>query len=327
MKKKTTGMVLGKFMPLHKGHELLLRFASHYVDKLYVVVDWNDVIDGERRCKWVRETVPNAEVFYLNAPHPQAPEEHPDFWNVWRNSLLSIMPQKPDYVFASESYGTKLAEVLDATFIPLDLKRQNIPISATKIRGSLWEQWDYLSIAAKRDYLVRVCIFGPESSGKSTLTHQLAAHYNTVFTPEYARFYIETKGSDLEKKDMLHIGQGQVALEDSIAPTASRYLFCDTDPLATTIWSRWFFDESDEALLELAQNKTYPLYLVTEPDLPWKDDMVRYFPKQGAEFFDDCCATLKHYNRNFFTVGGSGEKRLQHALDILESHQDKLFQL
>ena len=97
-------------MPLHQGHELLLNFARNYVDQLYVVVDRikDEAFSGEQRCKWVKETIPDAQVFFLNQFNPQTPEEHPDFWQIWQTSLISLLPKKPDYVFASETYGFKL---------------------------------------------------------------------------------------------------------------------------------------------------------------------------------------------------------------------------
>lgn len=326
MAKKTTGMVLGKFMPLHRGHELLLRFAAGMCDRLFVVVDWNDRIDGNLRAQWVRETVPQAEVFLLQKPYPQAPEEHPDFWNVWRDGLLSVLPQCPDIVVASETYGFKLAEVLGATFIPCDLKRENITISATDIRKDMPEKWDYLSSAAKRHYLARICVFGPESTGKSTLTQQLADHFKTVWVPEYARTFIETKG-DPKADDMLAIAQGQVALENAMVDRAEKYLFCDTDPLATTIWNRWLFGRVDPELETLAREKKYHLYLLTAPDLVWKKDQVRYFPDSGQKFFDDCVATLEKHGRPYGVVTGQGEARLKCALDIIETHKDRFFRI
>ncbi|MBI1216306.1 MAG: AAA family ATPase [Alphaproteobacteria bacterium] len=324
--KKTTGMVLGKFMPLHRGHELLLNFAANFVDELYAVTDWQEEIDGEKRCEWLRRTVPQAQVFYLETPMPQAPEDHPDFWNIWRSALLGAMPQKPDYVFASEQYGFKLAEVLGATFIPFDLKRESVGISATQIRGNVYDQWDYLSAAAKRDYLARVCVFGPESSGKSTLARQLAEHYKTTWVPEYARLFIKTKG-DPAREDMIHIARGQAALEDAMAPAASRWLFCDTDPLATTVWSRWLFGESPEPLAALARERHYRLYLLTDARLPWKGDAVRYFPGKGDEFLADCVKTLESEGRAYALVEGSGAARLENAVAILEAAKEEFFRL
>jgi len=41
--------------------------------------------------------------------------------------------------------------------------------------------------------IIRIVLFGPESTGKTTLSQQLAKHYNTVWAPEFAREYLQKK--------------------------------------------------------------------------------------------------------------------------------------
>ena len=114
MPKGKIGLVIGKFMPLHKGHELLLTFANNFVDTLYIVVDNTEdaPISGALRCQWIKDDFPDATVFYLPSANPQHPDEHPAFWAIWKHSLLNLLPQKPDYLFASDDYGSTLANVL-----------------------------------------------------------------------------------------------------------------------------------------------------------------------------------------------------------------------
>ena len=118
MATRTTGMVLGKFLPPHLGHVYLVEFAQRFVDELTVVVGTlqREPIPGERRFQWMRELFPTANVVHLTDENPQDPSEHPDFWNIWRSSLLRVLPQAPDFVFASDDYGWKLAEVLGTLF-------------------------------------------------------------------------------------------------------------------------------------------------------------------------------------------------------------------
>jgi NadR type nicotinamide-nucleotide adenylyltransferase len=321
MTKKTTGLVLGKFMPLHKGHELLIRFAQNYIDELFIIVDnvENAPIDGEIRCSWVAQSFPAAKVFYIPEPTPQAPENHPDFWNVWKDCISSILPKTPDYLFASEEYGFKLSQVIGSHFVPVDFGRENIPISRSEIRLSPMENWEYLSKQARLHYLKRVCIFGPESTGKSTLAKELATHFHTVWVPEYARFLIEAK-KEIVPEDMLTIAKGQIALENALAKDANRILFCDTDPLATTIWSKWLFQKCDPEVIQLAQQQQYDLYLLTYPDLEWKEDNVRYFPDIEKEFFDDCKKVLDHQKKNYAIIKGAGSKRIETALKFISQH-------
>jgi NadR type nicotinamide-nucleotide adenylyltransferase len=322
MNSEKTGLVLGKFIPLHKGHELLLSFARCFVGKLFVVVD--NIVDapipGALRCQWIQELLPKAEVFYLPSPNPQHPEEHPDFWEIWKSSLLNLLPQKPDYVFASEHYGHALAHVLDAAFVPFDLERHIIPTSGTEIRKDPFSHWDHLSSFAKRYYLKRVCIFGPESSGKTTLCQALATHYHTTWVPEYARLLIESQNK-IQESDMLMIAQGQVALEHTVIPLANKILFCDTDPLLTTLWSQWLYGRCSEQIYNVAMQQSYDLYLLTKPDLVWEADSVRYLPGQSEAFYHQCIELLTKMNKRFALVSGVGPERMDSAI----SHVQGLF--
>src|SRR3954464_12879435 len=110
----STGMLLGKFMPPHLGHVYLVEFAQRFVDHLTVVVCSlpSEPIPGSLRFAWMRELFPAANVVHLTDDLPQEPCQHPDFWQLWHDSLLRVVPGRPDFVFASEDYGWKLAEVL-----------------------------------------------------------------------------------------------------------------------------------------------------------------------------------------------------------------------
>lgn len=320
------GFVLGKFMPLHRGHEALLQFARAHCERLYVVVDnipdaW---VGADTRCRWIAQTVPDATVFHLPQSNPQDPSEHAQFWDIWRDSLLALLPENPDVVFASETYGHRLAQELGATFMPFDIARAAVPVSATMIRNGLQEYWPMLSAAARRDYTFKVCIFGPESTGKSTLTQQLAAHYQTIGVREYARDMIESQG-EIAAADMLPIAQGQQDLIDAAIPDANRVLFSDTDALSTTVWARWLFGAPDAGVQELARANPCDFYLLLAPDLPWVPDMVRYFEGRGDEFFADCEATLKEYNRPYAVVGAQGEDRLRNAVAAVDQAMASFF--
>lgn len=323
---RTSALVLGKFMPLHRGHEALLTFAQGIADDLFVVVD--NIVDpwvpAARRVGWAQAVVPQAQVFHLPQPNPQDPSEHPDFWDIWRDTLLALLPCAPDYVVASEHYGEKLAAVLGARFVPFDIARQAVPVSGTMLRRDLFGEWEMLSAPARRDYTFRVCVFGPESTGKSTLTQLLADYYQTVAVPEYARTLIEFK-RDITAADMPAIARGQQALVDLRLPQARRVLFTDTDALTTTIWSRWLFGAPDAAVEAVAANNPCDFYLLTAPDLPWVPDMVRYFEGRGAEFFDDCRATLERSGRRYAVVEGQGAARLQNAVAAVDAAMAHFF--
>lgn len=132
----TTGFLLGKFLPLHRGHVHLIETAQKYVDTLTVLVCslQREPIPGELRHRWARELFPAVNVQHFAEDVPQYPEEHPDFWNIWRAVIRRYVPTGPDFVFTSETYGDKLAEILGAQHVCVDLPRATFPVSGTAVR-------------------------------------------------------------------------------------------------------------------------------------------------------------------------------------------------
>jgi NadR type nicotinamide-nucleotide adenylyltransferase len=142
----TTGFLLGKFLPLHRGHMYLIETARGRVDYLTVLVCTlpHEPIPGDLRYLWVRELYPDVNVQHFAEDIPQHPHEHPDFWNIWRSVIRRFVPTGPDFVFTSETYGDQLAEILGAHHICVDLKRETFPVSGTAVRADPLKHWGFL---------------------------------------------------------------------------------------------------------------------------------------------------------------------------------------
>ncbi len=317
----TRGMVLGKFLPPHTGHVYLVDFARAYVDDLTVVVGTlaREPIAGELRVKWMRELFPQVRVVHLTDENPQYPHEHPDFWAIWKASLLRVLPAPPDLVFASDSYGHELAAVLGASYVPVDAARAAVPICATKVREDPMAHWEYLPRCVRPHFLRRVCVFGPESTGKSTLAARLAAHYRTQWVPEYARGLLEGREGRVAAADMPLIAKGQHASETALAPSANRVLFCDTDPLATVLWSEALFGAVDTEVRAAGDAASYDLTLLTDVDVPFVPDPVRYLPDERASFFARCEEALTARGRPFVRLRGSWDERFAAACAAVDT--------
>ena len=173
--------------------------------------------------------------------------------------------------------------------------------------------------------LIKVVLFGPESTGKTTLSQQLATHYKTQWVPEYAREYLQDKW-DREQKtcephDLLPIAYGQMDLENSLAKKANKILICDTDLLETKVYSEaYYLGYCDPVLEEYALKNSYNLYLLTYIDIPWEKDDLRDKPEERERMFAYFHETLKKYGRNFVTLKGDKEERFQ----LAKKHIDKL---
>ena len=114
---------------------------------------------------------------------------------------------------------------------------------------------------------IRVVLFGPESTGKTTLSIALAKHYNTVFVSEYAREYLQKKWDQQKaicsKEDLIPIAKGQIKLENELAQKANKVLICDTDILQTKVYSEVYFDGFCDSNIEFySQKNHYDLYFL-----------------------------------------------------------------
>ncbi len=320
--KRTTGLVLGKFLPPHLGHVYLVDFARRYADDLIVVVGTlaAEPIPGALRHAWMRELFPDVTVLHLTDENPQHPHEHPAFWDIWRKSLLRILPKRPDLVFASEEYGPRLAEVLGAEFVPVDPRREAVPISGTAVRADPLGHWDALPACVRPYFVRRVCVFGAESTGKTTLCRALSARLRTVMVPEYARTYLERRGGAVALDDMPRIARGQAAAEDALARHARGVLICDTDVLATVLWSEALFNQCPEDVSQIAKSRASDLYLLTDPCVPWQADPVRYHAEQAqrAAFHERCVAALESRGRRFVRLGADPSRCLEEAIHAIE---------
>jgi NadR type nicotinamide-nucleotide adenylyltransferase len=305
------GFVLGKFLPPHAGHRHLCEVAQAMSDELTIVVASlaREPIPGAQRVAWMRELMPRARVVHHTAELPQEPAEHPAFWALWRDSLRAVLPAAPDRVFSSDRYGLRLAAELGATWIPVDPDRAVFPISGTAIRAAPMQHFAALPRCVRPYFVRRVSVFGPESTGKSTLAAELARAAGTICVPELARSYLEARGGALARDDLDVIGRGQIALEDSLAHDAHRVLICDTDPLLTVVWSEALFGDAPAWLREAARARRYALTLLCDVDLPWIGDPVRYLPDDRAGFFARCERALREAGRPYHLIRGSGPAR------------------
>lgn len=171
--------------------------------------------------------------------------------------------------------------------------------------------------------IVKIVLFGPESTGKTTLSKQLARHYNTVWTPEYAREYLQKKWNNhrktCEAKDLIPIAIGQMKLENKLAKKADRILICDTDLLETKVYSEEFYGFVDQDLNEAAKINNYDLYLLTYIDTPWEEDDLRDRPKQRLKMFTAFEEALQKNNKPYLLLKGNKEDRFKKAVETINT--------
>lgn len=171
--------------------------------------------------------------------------------------------------------------------------------------------------------LIKVVLFGPESTGKTTMSELLAKHYNTVWVPEYAREYLQNKWNNerktCEDADLIPIARGQIALENKLALKADKVLICDTDLLETKVYSEEYYGGFVHPELDkYAVKNQYDLYLLTDIDTPWEADDLRDRPDQREEMFAAFENALIRNERPYIKLSGSIKNRLKLAIEAID---------
>ena len=169
--------------------------------------------------------------------------------------------------------------------------------------------------------IIKIAMFGPESTGKTTLSRQLAEYFDTVWIPEFARNYLleklEKTGQECVPEDMLPIAIGQTKLENDILNVANKFLFCDTNLLVTKVYSEAYYNFCDPILDLAAKAHNYDLFFLTNIDLPFEKDELRDSQENRDRFFDVFHNALITNNKPYILLSGSEEQRLIKAISII----------
>jgi HTH-type transcriptional repressor of NAD biosynthesis genes len=305
------GLVIGKFLPIHEGHVALIRFAAEHCDELIVSMSYtpHDPIDPALRLSWIK-TIFEDDVLIRPAMVLDDFDDEslplPERTKIWANFIKRTYPAV-DIVFSSEEYGAPFAQHLGAEHQAFDPQRKFVPISATKIRQHPFQYWNYIPPVVRPYFVKKICFFGAESTGKSTLAKRMAAVYNTEFVPEVAREIISSNVFTME--DIVTIGYAHAARIEDKTRVANRILFCDTDAITTQIYSQHYLGAVPEVLYQLEKSVRYDLYFLFDIDVPWVADDLRDLGHQREAMFNVFKDALEVRNIPYVLVRGSYEER------------------
>ncbi len=317
------GLVVGKFAPLHAGHQWLLETALKECEAVTVLVYSHPdfpAMPSEVRANWLRALYPRLEVFVPDDPpsNDASDLEQREFVKGW----LLAREIAVDAVFTSEGYGAGFAAHLGVTHRLVDLERGRFPVSGTQIRADVHASRHKLEPLVYAHFVQKVVFLGAESTGKSTLTARMALEFDTMFVPEVGREVWERKNGVLELSDYVDIANRHRDLEDAALLESKRFLFVDTNAI-TTMFLGYAY-ESD-GLLELtrlarvAENRYQHVFLC-DTDFPfvqdgWRDNDAWRKRAQGLIKYD-----LTVRGVPYTLVSGDLETRVAQVKVALEPH-------
>ncbi len=175
--------------------------------------------------------------------------------------------------------------------------------------------------------IIKIVIFGAESTGKTTLSRQLAKHYKTEWVPEFSREHCQKKWDEKREicnyEDVIPIAVGQMKLENERVKKANKVLICDTDIFETKIYSEVLNGRVPQELNEAIKKNHYDLYLLTYIDVPWVADDVRDCPDKRDEMFEIFEDALISENKNYVLLKGNKETRLKKSIEIIDALLNK----
>ena len=314
------GLVVGKFLPLHRGHQLVIDAARAACEHVTVMTWANPEpsdMPAATRAGWLTALYPDVEVIAFE-PDEVPPDDAPD--SVQRAFTRDHLPAPVDAVFTSERYGPGLADVLGCTHVAVDPERARVPTSGTAIRADVHAHRHQLDPRVYAHFVTKVVVYGAESTGKSTLTLALAEAFETASVEEYGRTLWEARGGDLPLADYVEIAEGHLALEEAALLRANRYLFVDTNAITTQQYAYFFHGACPPRVAELANAcaARYDVSLLCARDIPYDQDGTRFF-EQVQQVQDGAIRNdLAIRGIPYTVVGGSVPARVAQVRAMLE---------
>lgn len=297
----------------------MITFALTKCDLLSVLVccDDDETIRPEVRKNWIAETFKDhhkiaVETFcYNNAQLPNTSQASANVSRIWAAEFKKIYPGH-SLLITSEPYGELVADFMQISHIPFDMKRTQVPVSASVIRKDLFANWKFLPDAVKRYFAIKVVISGTESTGKTTLTRRLAAHYRCSFILEAGREII-TDSNNFTFNDLHLVAREHSARIAQAMIGDSPFIIIDTDVHITKSYGKFMFDKDLPVGDEIYLSNSADLYLYLNNDAPYYQDGTR-LSKEDRDALDTFHrGVIKQHQINIVEIAGSWASRFDQA--------------
>ncbi len=324
------GFVFGKFMPFHRGHEAMIHFALSVCEELTVLICCSnkEPIPAVTRRAWIAATFADCdrvrvEVFeYDETQLPNTSETDAGVSALWAAQFRQLLPDQ-QVVVTSEPYGDLVADFMGIRHIPFNMARDLVPVSASKIRTDLPAYWAYLPAAVKQSYVIKIVVLGTESTGKTTLTMKLAAHFNANAVMEAGRDLIPDS-NHFSVQDLYRVADAHAASITKAAAGNSPLLIIDTDIHTTISYAAFTFNETLQINTSIFDASKAALYLYLNNDVPYYQDGTRLSEKDRNLLDVSHRRILAQYGVSYVEITGDWEQRFKKAQELVQALIDRL---
>lgn len=320
-----TGLVFGKFMPLHTGHLSLIEFALNNCNNLHVILCYTqqEEICGPVRELWLKQALEKYKNItlvsfrYDQEELPNSSVSSREISKIWGRAFKKLVPHA-DILFTSETYGDYLSEYMKIEHMSFDKQRLENLVSANAIRNDPFHYWDFIADEAKPFFVKKVAIVGTESTGKSILTEKLADYFKTVFVPEAGR-EIVGKTDQCTIEQLYQISELHAQKIEKKILEANKLLFLDTDLNITKSYSLFLFELELNVAQWIEEANKCDLHLFLETDAEYIQDGTRLSGEQRDNLSLYHKRILEKNGIEYISIRGTWDNRFHIACNIINT--------
>jgi HTH-type transcriptional repressor of NAD biosynthesis genes len=309
------------------GHVDCIIRAANMCKELYIVLSIGHnrgEIDGRIRYRWIYQLtkhIGNVKIITLEDEAASKAEYDEKYWQSDADKVKAAVGKPIDVVFCGSDYDENSFWNKCYPESKLYIFPRN-DISSTEIRKNPYAHWDWIPNIAKPYYVKKVLLMGGESTGKSTLTINLANRFNTNYIDEAGRDISERSGTDMMmlSEDFTEILLQHKLNEIKAIEHSNKVIFEDTDALITQFFMGFLEDpgiEKNKALSDAIDAlNLYDLILFLEPDVEFVQDGDRSeeIRDNREKYSDQIKDLILSHGKRFVIVSGSYEERYEKAI-------------